>query len=571
MHLVADVRLDNRQELIEKLAADGMLDRQDAGNAGDAELLLAAYRRWDEACAEHLLGDFAFAVWDSRRRRIFAACDPLGTKPLYFALAGSVLCLASEAQQVLRYPGIAWALDEIMVGDYLACRVPEPSRTFFRDVQRLSPAHRLVADAGDPRNVRIDRYWNLDASARITYARDEDYASHFLELFRRAVGDRLRGSAGDVGILMSGGLDSSAVAAIASREDSRRLFAASFIFDRLEECDERRFIQATASRLGLDSELVAAERFPVLDDPEAQRPALEAPFAAWDACFHEVLRRARARGAQVLLTGHGGDDLLWGSRLVYADRLWRGDLRAAWEVLRYAATNRHAWSWILYQHLVEPLLPPKVHRGLRRLTGKDSDAAVPDWIDSGFARRTGLTERLRQTPARRFPGAARAAVHDYVRHTPWDRSSHWYGQHAAGFGIEVRHPFLDRRLIEYLASIPQAQVFRVHLSKNLLRQAMAGLLPEEVRMRRSKTHLGGFLALSLGGERRERIERLLAKPLSSEMGILDEKHLRAAYQRTQDGKTEFDLRLWNPIALELWLREHHLNSGSASATFVPAA
>ncbi len=569
IHLVADVRLDNRQELIDRLTADGTLDRNDPG---DAELLLAAYRRWDEACPAHLLGDFAFVVWDSRRRRVFAACDPLGTKPLHYARVGSILCLASEAQQVLQHPGVSRDLDEITVGDFLACRVSEPSRTFFRDVLRLSPAHRLSADAS--RGLQIDRFWEPNPDSRTVYSRAEDYTAHFLDLFQRAVSDRLRTRSDTVGILMSGGLDSSSVAATASRcpGGNRRLFAASFLFDRLEECDERQFIQATTAGLSLESELIIAERFPVLDDPGTCRPALEAPFVAWDGCFHEALRRARARGARVLLTGHGGDDLLWGSRLVYADRLRRGDLRAAFEVARHALANRHVWSWILYSHLVQPLLPKTADRALRRLTGRVADSDLPDWIDAGFARRTGLTERVRAVPPRRSRDAARQATREYFLQTPWDRSSHWYDQHAAAFGIEVRHPFLDRRLIEFLVSIPPAQIYKVDLSKRLLRHAMAGLLPEAVRLRRAKTHLNTFLDFSLGGGRRDRIERLLASPLATDLGILDRKHLLAAYKRSQDGgSVAFDLHLWNPIALEVWLREYFQRETSTSSVYFPAA
>lgn len=570
IHLVADVRLDNRPELIDRLAAGGALGGR---RPGDAELILAAYLRWGRECPVHLLGDFAFVLWDARLRRLLCACDAVGVKPLHYARAGSLLCVASDARQVLQHPAVSRRLDEIAVGDYLASRATEPCRTLFRDVRRLSPAHRLAADS---RGVRIDRFWDLDPDARTIFPRGQDYADRFLELFRGAVSDRLRTQAGSAGILMSGGLDSTSVAAVASRclppEGSPRLFSASFVFERLQECDERPFIQAVTAELGLEAELIAAERFPVLDDPETRRPPLEAPFSAWDACFREALRRARARGARVLLTGHGGDDLLWGSRLVYADRLRSGDLRAVAEVISSASAHRHAWRWIVYHHLVQPLLSQTADRALRRVAGRAPGSDLPDWIDAGFARRTGLTVRIHETRPRRFAEAARQALYDSFRQTPWDRSAFWYGQHAAGFGIEVRHPFLDRRLIEFLFSIPPARLFRVDLSKRLLRQAMVGLLPEAVRLRRGKTHLSAFLDFSLGEGKRAQIERLLAAPLAADLGILDGKRLLAAYRRNRDrGAGELGLRLWNPIALEIWLREHRLDSSSPAAAVLPAA
>ncbi|HWM93384.1 MAG TPA: asparagine synthase-related protein [Thermoanaerobaculia bacterium] len=572
IHLVADVRLDNRRELIDRLAAEGTLTRD---RPGDAELLLAAYRRWGMTCAEHLLGDFAFVLWDARRRQIFAACDPMAIKPLYYGQIGSVLCLASEAKQVLRHPGVSRRLDEIAVGDYLVDGASDPSRTLFRDVQRLAPGHRLVASGG---GVRAGRFWTLDPDIRTLYRRDEDYAAHFLELFRHAVNDRLRTQAGSVGVLMSGGLDSTSVAAMANqclpKDGSLRLFATSFVFERLQECDERPFIQAVAAGLGMETELVEAERFPVFSDPETCRPSLEAPSIAWDGCLHEALRRARNRGARVLLTGHGGDDLMTGSPLVYADRLRRGDLGALVEIVRHAAAQRRGWRWILYHYLVQPFLSPAGDQAIRRLLGHAPSPKLPGWIDTGFARRTDLAARLEAPRPRDAGEAARQALQDHFLQTPWDRAAIWYDQHAAAYGIEVRHPFLDRRLMEFLWSIPPERVFKAGSLKPLLRQAMDGLLPDVVRLRIDKTRLGGFLDLSLGEERREQIERWLAAPLAAELGFFDGGRLRAAYKGYQDGiQSRSDRLLWYSIALEAWLREHETNLGldSLSLASPPAA
>jgi asparagine synthase (glutamine-hydrolysing) len=553
VHAVADVRLDNRRELIDRLGLPGIV-----GEPGDADLLVAAYLRWGEGCLDHLLGDFAFVLWDARRRQLFCACDPMGVKPLCYARSGSLLCIASEAQQVLRHPALPRRLDEVAVGDFLVDGVSDPALTLFQGVLRLPAGHRLLATA---HGQRAERWWTPDPVARTLYRRDEEYAARFLELFRRAVGDRLRETEGPVGILMSGGLDSTSVAALACEEPSegsRPLFAASFLFDQLQECDERSFIQAVAADLGLETELVAAESFPVLGDPATRRPSLEAPFLAWDRCFREVLRRARDRGARVLLTGHGGDDLLSGSPLVYADRLRRGDLTAVLEIVRHAAAQRQGWRWILYHYLVQPLLPQAAERGLRRALGRASGTELPEWIDAGFARRTGLSGRF----DRPRPGTARQAFADHLRQAPWDSAAHWYDQHAAAFGIEVRHPFLDRRLVEYLLSIPPDRLFRAGIGKPLLRQAMAGLLPASVRLRKDKTRLGAFLEQAIGAEWEAEIEQLLEAPLAAALGYVDGSRLRAAYRRFREGRPgRLDGTLWYPVALEYWLREHGTRVG----------
>ncbi|HET9229610.1 MAG TPA: asparagine synthase-related protein [Thermoanaerobaculia bacterium] len=564
IHLVADIRLDNRQELIDRLRADGALTQDDPG---DAELLLAAYNRWDDDCPRHLLGDFAFVLWDGKRQRILGACDPLGVKPLHYTRTGSLLCLASEAQQILRHPAVPCQIDEIAVGDYLLDLSPDPDRTLFHHVRRLPPAHRLVACRS---GEKIERYWALDPDARTVYRRDEDYAAHFLELFQRAVGDRLRTQAGSVGILMSGGLDSTSVAAAASRclpkDGSLRLFAASFLFERLRECDEEPFIRAVATRLGIEVETVCADRFPVL----GERPALEAPSLAWDGCFREALRKIRNRGARVLLTGFAGDDLITGSPLVYADRLRRGDLRALFEIVGHAVSQRRqrrGWRGILYHHLAQPLLPPAANDAILRLSGRFRRPELPDWIDADFARRTDLAARINPPAARRSGDAARREIYEYFHQSPWNNWAPWYEQHAAANGIEVRHPFLDRRLVELLVSIPPSRLYRVDLSKPLLRESMAGLLPDAVRLRADKTRLGAFIDLPLGQDQRSRIERCLEAPLVEQMGFVDGERLRSAYRR-QGGSIN---GLWYAFALEVWLREHEISLGSARSAVTPAA
>lgn len=556
LRLWADVRLDNREELIERLGADGLLE---GGPHGDAELVLAAYLRWGESCPERLLGDFAFALWDSRWRRLLLARDPLGIKPLHYCRIGSLVCFASEAGQVLRHPAVPRRLDEIAVGDYLAGSYGDPGRSFFEAVRRLPPGHRLAATAD---GERAERFWDLDPAARTVYRREEEYAERFRELLLRAVESRLPARGPAVGVLMSGGLDSCSVAAAARQlvpagaGSSPALFAGSFVFDRLRQCDESEHIRAVAERLDLEVEPVQAERFPVFGDPEAYQPQLDTPYLAWEGCFREMLRRVRSRGARVLLTGHGGDDLMTGSALVYADRLRRGDLRALAAVLRHAAGRGRAWKWVLYHGLARPLLPGSADRIVRRLSGRQPGPGLPDWIDPGFARRTGLAERLEAAPPRRFRELARQSLYDHFRTACWDQIAHWYDRNAAGFGVEVRHPFLDRRLVEYLFSIPAAQLHQPGLAKPLLRRATAGLLPDSVRLRPDKTKLGAFLDFGLR-EQRHRIEPLLAAPVAAELGYLDGERLRLAFRRGQQGEAGEPLRaLWYALTLELWLRKY---------------
>jgi asparagine synthase (glutamine-hydrolysing) len=553
--LVADVRLDNRPELISQLAAHDLL-RED--EPSDAAVLLAAYSLWGTTCPKYLLGDFAFVVWDDRKRRLFFARDPLGIKPLHYARIGSLVCFGSEAQQVLQHPMVPRRLDQQTIADYLGEAREDPERTFFLDVRRLPPAHSMVCTVDGERK---ERHWSIDPERKISYRDEREYGTHFLEIFQRAVGDRLVDSSGPVGIAMSGGLDSTSVAAAARRQiaaddPSATLFCCSFVFPTLRQCDERPYIETAAGALGLDVEFVDAEKFWLLSDETAYRPQLETPLLAWESLFREMTRHARARGARILLTGHGGDDLMAGSMLVYADRLRQGDLGVLVETFSYAATQGTSGWRSLYRYFGQPLLPASIDRTLRRVFGKSTKSSIPDWLDPEFVRSSGLEKRLSYQPARHARGAAWQELHDEFTHfCSWDQAVQWYSRNACPLGIEVRHPFLDRRLAEFVLAIPPGVRSKPGCYKPLLRRAMEGLLPEAIRNRQDKTALNAFLALSLRHKAREKVERLLKNPIGAEIGILDPVKLRSFYRMWQNDEHAKAQGLWQTVTLEIWLHE----------------
>ena len=264
--LTADARVDNRDELYSTLTTSGYLQGKDAT---DADLILAAYRCWGEACPEHIIGDFAFAVWDGREQKLFCARDPFGIKPLHYSQIGSILCVASEAQQILQHPGVPRRLDEVALADHLVNNCDDEERTMFLDVRRVPPGHRLIATRS---GLRTERYWDIDPGVDIRYGRDSEYEAHFLALFQRAVADRLRSSGPVVGVTMSGGMDSTSIAAVAQRilaagDGGSRLIAYSYAFDTLADCDERIYSRAVAAQAGIEIAYIDAERFWLLDDP----------------------------------------------------------------------------------------------------------------------------------------------------------------------------------------------------------------------------------------------------------------------------------------------------------------
>lgn len=553
--LVADARIDNRAELLPILLQGGYLHNP---QATDAEIILAAYERWQEACPEQLIGDFAFAIWDGRKQQLFCARDPFGMKMLHYGRAGSLFGVATEAQQLLHHPAFPRHLEEKAVADHLVGNFSDETTTMFQGIFRLASAHRLVVTA---QREQTDRYWDVQPEIRIRYRHDTEYAAHFLALFRRAVADRLRTHRPVIGAEVSGGMDSSSITAVAQdilkhQTGSPRLVACSYAFDQFPECDERAYTQALAAHSGVEIHYVPAEQFWLLDDPNLFRPTLETPYLTWESVEHAILRHFQQLGAQVLLTGHSAERIILGTPLVYADRFWHGQLGVLWELARLANAPYHR---VLFNYLLEPVLPDRFMRTVRRRLGRDRAGRLPPWLAPDFVKRTGLMERLTPPPAARPNGtlAQQAIYQKLFRHNPNRRIFYWYDRLAARYGMEARHPFLDRRLAEFILAIPPDQLFHQGYYKMLVRRAMTGILPDSIRWRLDKTQFNRYTSFNWE-KAAEQIQQLITEPLlSTAFGFVDANKLLeryAAYRTSHQDISPHEL--WPAVTMELWLKTY---------------
>lgn len=529
--LVADARVDNRAELIDTLE----VPRPRSGPIGDGALILAAWRRWREDCPRHILGDFAFVLWEAESSTLFAARDPLGVNPLHHARFGDVLCLASEAQQILRHPACPGRLDEEAVARWLVGEV-DPNSTPFAGIRLLPAAHGLTVSR---ESSRAARYWDVDPAKRIRYKRLSDYADHLRGLLQESVAARLRTGAGVVGSEMSGGMDSTTVTALAHRqleESGKKHVVFSFAFPTMQQCDESPFVNELAESLGLDLRRLDAENGGALNYPQAFPPALENP-----GTIHHPLQAALAEqlaglGGRVLLTGNGADEFMWGNGLIYGYRFWRGDVRAWWEITRYCRSHGYP-LWPMWRSLfVSPYVPEPIKRQIRRLRAGGRRSPWPEWFPEPTAARLGLSAYRPPTPPKGLNLPQRQiyenAVSRLVRPV-LDSYSYSMGP----FGIEARHPFLDRRLAEFVFAVPVALWLQGRWPKWLLRHATAGVLPDAVRWRGDKTAFSSYFAAGVV-RNREWVEEVLADPGLQELGLMDNAALLARFRSTVTSNPE---------------------------------
>jgi asparagine synthase (glutamine-hydrolysing) len=469
--ITADARVDAREELVEKLRGRG---REVTEALPDPTLLLHAYHAWGEQCVEHLLGDLAFAVWDGRRRRLFCARDHLGLKPFYYAVVGDWLVFSNTLECVRRHPAVSDRLDERFIGDFLLFGAnQDPAASVYADVRRLPPACTLT---GSAEGVRRHRYWQLPVDGDIRYRREAEYVEHFDDLLRRAVGDRLRTDR--VALYQSGGLDSSAVAAIARLRTPAGggldLRAWTMVFDELIPDEERYYAGLVSEALNIPIHFLVVDGYRLFERQDQEELHFPEPrnnplSQAYDA----DLDRQTAAHSRIALTGMGGDAGLLGSSVYVLDLLKRGRLgRLAVDLWRCLAHGR---------------LPKVGFRArLRRWLRKSPAPVFPVWLDEDFAAKAGLRARWQEVnapvpcPHPRRPEAYRALLLPYW----WDL----FEESDPGVtrcAFEVRHPFFDVRLATFLLAIPALPWCD---EKDLLRCALAGLVPEPIR-RRPKTPL----------------------------------------------------------------------------------
>lgn len=534
-----DVRLDNRREIA---ALSGI-----GPDASDLEVVLAALDKLGPALVPRLLGDFAFVACDARAQRIVAARDAFGVKPLYYRRTREHLLLASRLDPL--------SGDERLDADYVAdflIGLPGPSpRTIWQGALQLEPGAVLLQRGSV---TAQNRYWDPHKFEPAAAVDEHAAVEHFRELFADAVRNRV--AAEETWSQLSGGLDSSAVTSTAQwlhqSGGSGGLRGTVTIVDSLGNGDERRYSDLVLARYRLPNEAIA-DYWPWRSDdggaPAAtDEPSPLFPFFARDNRMADIVTHG---GGKVLLSGLGSDHYMFGTLAYMADLLAKGSLRAgAREVLGWALQSRRSFWHTARVSVVHPLFFNFSRR---------SGVALPRWLNRDFARRTNVIDRLADV---RSPQARLGRM--FITHSAVElkRVSNWIHRGAFQERMEVRYPFLCRKLVEFTLQLPVDLKLRPQGRKWVLREAMRGILPEEIRRRSGK---GGMDARVLWTLQHERtlIEALLADSHLADLGFINTHALKATIESARHGVPRNTVHVLSVLALESWLRAR---SGSWPST-----
>jgi asparagine synthase (glutamine-hydrolysing) len=555
--IVLDGRIDNREDLVPALESRGLAPR----GGSDAELILRAYQLWGVESPARLLGDFAFAIWDSRNRRFFCARDQLGVKPfLYYFAPNSLFAFASEIKGIIALDRVPRRLNEFRLADYLVNELDREDTvgTFYEGVQRLPGGHCLMAERD---SVKVWDYWKLVPKEGTRYRSMQECGEAYRSVFMKAVSDRIRDTAG-VAYALSGGLDSSSVVGAARELSGGAAQANLATFSLVDDADQEALgmIRSVVEQGGIDSHLIRPEEVTAGNyDLAGLIRNSDQPFEVEQGFFDWVTyRSARQHGCRVLLDGIDGDQM-HPHGLYLSSMIRRGHWLAAIRNTRCLAREwKEPWWRILAGQGLHPVFPRQMLAlgKLKRAMIKPPPDTSISLIDEDLARRTHVTERCM---ARR-QALLNAACDPCLLHSLSFTSGlvsfalEGLGLKTSLLGLELRHPFVDRRVVEFLISLPLEWKGHFPASKTIMRTAMAGLLPEPLLRQRRLPHPGPAFHARILACHAEWLQKAIQQALQNLEGYVRLSRLSKVYQVFMSEKqADAGFALWNVAVLADWM------------------
>ncbi|MED4534206.1 asparagine synthase-related protein [Metabacillus fastidiosus] len=526
-YIVADCRLDNRENLIKQLQVEDMY-------ISDSMLIILAYKKWGERCCNYLLGDFVFLIWDKTNNTLFAARDPLGIKPFFYKITSNEFIFSSSIKSIQNTKKVTnWNKDYLI--DFLYRKgMPNDYETPYPDIKRLPRGSSIKVSSN---HFQIERYWRLDPHKKITYANDEDYIEHFMKIFKDSIVNRLRGSS-DVAVMMSGGLDSTSIYAIAkSLNYENSIFPISCVFDEHTEADERHYIIPVLEKYKEKNyEFLVSDDYWILKGFPNYAPDMDEPSR--NSLTHSMVLnsylKAKKRDSNIVLTGYAGDQVFGFNPYYIAEYLRKFRfIKFLSESKQLARSNNDPLIWAIKEY------------GLKTFKRRHEKPTVllPRYHEAALER--AIERNTIKDPSLR-------AQYDYIDQA---QNLSYTRVVSESLGIETRYPFLDVRLVEFLFAIPTSQKIEEAQTKVLLRKAMKDFLPSAVLNQYGKATTNMLLFEGLKKEW-HKIYPILKNSILAEMQIIDGKKFIDQIDRYRHGELTAGMDYISAFQLELWLQEH---------------
>jgi asparagine synthase (glutamine-hydrolysing) len=527
--------------------------------ASDTEVIVHAYEEYGVDCLKAMNGMFAFAIWDSNRRRLLLARDRLGIKPLYYAHLPQCLLFGSEVKALLAHPQFERRLDVTALNLYLSLEYVPTPHSIFAGVNKLPPGHFLLVEGSD---TRLERYWDLrlDKSEPVSTRTVAECSAEVRQLLYDAVKMELIADV-PVGVLLSGGIDSSAVAAMMARASTQPVPSFSVAFDD-PSFDESSHAQLVARHLGTEH-----HEFPLSADTALQAlpeivAGLDEPLGDSSIIPTYCLSRFTKEHVKVALGGDGGDELFGGYSTLQAHRLanyyqrlapgWLRQLVEPWVLEKLPVSfDNLSFDFKMRRFLRDYSLPPVVrhHRWLGSFTPEEKAGLLSPLAGASREEVTDLVanhahEAHTQDPLNQVLYCDLKLYLEGDILVKVDRAS-------MANSLEVRVPLLNRLLVEYAAHLPHSFKLRGLTTKFLLRQALKGILPDSI-LKRGKKGFNAPVAKWFAGPLKPLLEDLLSPQRLKRQGLFQPDYVTTLIKEHQARHRDNRKLLWTLLAFQMW-------------------
>ncbi len=530
--LYCKVSLYNRELLLEKFDSVEV-------EYSEEELLLASFYKWEHGLFSFLDGEFAFALYDAQKKIYFCARDPLGVKALYFTKIEEEYKFSSNIEDLLKLQNIQKKPNLRSMKTMLYQRTVDYTDTMYEGIYRLPPGHLMTIKDGEE---HMERYWYPE-KIKVNYSITEEEATKKLkELFSQAV-DKMVSDLKKTAFEVSGGVDSSSVVSLLSQK-SDTLIIDSYSMDFQDlKCDEGEYVDSILEQYSLNHQKVPVGKLDYykkysLENLYAISPNW--PITLTFAMLLPMLEQMKKDGKKVVVTGQGGDHLFTGTPFVLYDLFRRFKF-----ITLYRELKLYTKPWErIKTYIIAPMLGEKGTRFVKKILRKTK-------IKESFLDKTSEIKDLSEVVGVKNPAHKNALdmVTMAAQSTVMDGNLfHCTEEH---FDIEYRHPFFDKKLVEFALSLPPEMKYKNKTIKWILRKAMDGILPDKIRDRKDKAEFSELITQQIDAID---LDSLLNDPYIVKLGLVEQSLIDKHRKEYENKTVKYIVFLWTIINVEYWYR-----------------
>lgn len=546
--ITADARIDNRKELSVKL------EIEDKEEVSDSYFILKAYQKWGEKCPEELLGDFAFAIWDKDKEKLFCARDHMGVKPFYYYLSDELFVFGTEIKVLRNFSDIPFKINYLITALYFIPNTEDLTNlTFYADIMSLPASQFLNIDQN---NVDIKKYWELDPNLEIRMDSDENYVNKFLEIFTESVKCRLR-SKFPLGFELSGGLDSSSIVGIARHLINKNINTFSLISEDFPENDERIFIKEIDDDDSIQSYYLLVDNISPLNDFQKILWHLEQPFISPStALFWNLYKLMEKENIRILFTGYDGDAVISRGQNYLKELAFKLDFKRLIQEINATSKVQNIKKLdLFFNKIFIPSVPTNIKMFFHnQIKSKGYFILKNDEL----CKILNLKEILKNIDYSKInPNSAKELHYRFINQGVHQHTFEFMDKITAAFNIEPRYPYFDKRLVEFSYAIPTEQKFKYGWDRLIQRRAMENLLPKQIQWRSNKLFLTPVFERNFLKYEKDFIKNLLCKKNPIINRFINSKETSSIYNRYKTKNEDYSIydahNLWNIISLILWI------------------